>query len=89
MQQGNKAAGFVITGNTRHVSDSGKDEQRSVTIPDTFTRTFRLLDDDGLVYFHGRQDPKNFDEFGPLDNYGAAYGCATLQYKNDRQWVTL
>jgi len=81
-QDDKKAMGFVITKNTKHVSDSGKAVFRKVIVPDNFKQEFRLLDDDDLVYFYGFQSTK-YDEFSPLDNYGVDYGCTTLQYKHD------
>lgn len=56
---------------------------------------FRLLDDDGAVYFSGLLDGKAFDDapdyvaFEPLDGFGAAFGCVELQYKQDGNWITL
>ena len=56
---------------------------------------FRLLDDDGNVYFTGLLEREAFDNapdyvaFEPLDAFGAAYGCTELQYKENGHWRTL
>jgi hypothetical protein len=40
---------------------------------------FRLLDDDGEVYYEGRMSELDFD---PLDDYGMPNaGCTELQYR--------
>lgn len=86
-QQNKKEQGFVITFRSEHaVSEK---TIILVPIPPEFTRLFQLLDDDGLVYFRGFQDPVNFDEFAPLDWYGVDYGCTELQYKDGPEWKTL
>ena len=85
-------ASFSITKITKEVSTSGKDEYTHA-LPE-FRKTlakknggifpalfkFRLLDDDGIVYFYGRCTSDS--SFAPLDNYGSAYGCTDIQYKN-------
>jgi hypothetical protein len=56
---------------------------------------FRLLDDDGEVYFTGILERHAFESasedlaFEPLDAFGAAYGCTELQYKDNGHWKTL
>jgi len=56
---------------------------------------FRLLDDDGCVYFAGCLERSDFESadgetaFEPLDGFGAAYGCTELQYKQNGYWKTL
>lgn len=56
---------------------------------------FRLLDDDGEVYFYGRcQDLGQFcadEAFSPLDMIGAGYGCTEMQYRKigETKWETL
>ena len=48
---------------------------------DDFPHSFRLLDDDGEVYFYGNSnDDSSFD---PLDDYGSAFGCTEIQYKSN------
>jgi hypothetical protein len=50
---------------------------------------FRLLDDDGLVYFYGRST--NSSSFLPLDEYGASFGCTSIEYVNyiHERWDSL
>lgn len=56
---------------------------------------FRLLDDDGEVYFIGRcEDLGQLDgdtAFEPLDMIGHVYGCTTMQYRRhaSAKWETL
>lgn len=58
-------------------------------------RRFRLLDDDGILYFSGRQyidpdDASDLAEFGPLDDYGRpGFGAVDLQVRQGGQWVSL
>lgn len=59
--------------------------------------SFRMLDDDGIVYYHGRylkdgDTPGDLSEdaFGPLDDYGTIHaGCVVIQYYRDHRWETL
>ncbi len=58
------------------------------------TTKFRLLDDDGEVYFIGliTDECLNGPEdraFSPLDELGRGYGCTEMQYRNNGQWETL
>lgn len=74
---------FFITKICSAVSDSGKDEYKNQGKSKKGLFKFRLLDDDGEIYFYGYStscDDKN--AFEPLDFYGAAYGCTEIQYKN-------
>lgn len=41
-------------------------------------KRFRVLDDDGVVYFWGVCSSCSFD---PLD-FGEQYGCTSIEYKN-------
>jgi hypothetical protein len=51
---------------------------------------FRLLDGDGVVYYHGLSDSCDDDKaFDPLDYYGPHSGCTEIQYKVNGQWETL
>lgn len=44
---------------------------------------FRLLDDDGEVYFYGYSSSCDDEAaFEPLDCYGEAYGCTAIEYKD-------
>ena len=78
-----KSHGFVITRWMDIISDSDGDVFIDVDRPAEFTQAFQLLDDDGNIYFLGWQDPKNFNEFNPLDFYGQQYGCVSLEYYKD------
>lgn len=48
---------------------------------------FRIRDDDGEIYHYGemldyRDHPSGEWEFAPLDSFGNAYGCTSLEYKD-------
>lgn len=73
---------FFITKNCACISDSGKDERRNKDKSKDGLFKFRLLDDDGEIYFYGYSSSFDDEEaFEPLDYYGAAYGCTEIQYK--------
>ena len=82
---------FCITKWTKEITDSGKDEytgrlprlkekyaEKFGTQPQLFS--FRLLDDDGVIYAYGKST--NHGSFAPLDAYMDVYGCTEIQYKN-------
>jgi len=49
---------------------------------------FRMLDDDGEVYFEGFLYGDNVDLFEPLDDFGMpGYGCTSIETMQDGQWV--
>jgi hypothetical protein len=51
---------------------------------------FRLLDDDGEVYYLGRSDDQDSEAaFAPLDWAADHAGCAEIQYWRDGRWETL
>jgi hypothetical protein len=52
---------------------------------------FRLLDDDGKVYFEGNSDDCDSQRaFAPLDDFGRGYaGCTEIQYFNNGVWCRL
>lgn len=52
--------------------------------------TFRLLDDDGNIYYEGRIAGE-YDGFEPLDDFGMPNaGCVTIQYlSKDGDWEVL
>lgn len=82
---------FFITKICACVSDSGKDEYRNKNKNHQGMHKFRLLDDDGEIYFYGWSET-NDDEaaFLPLDYYGVAYGCTMIEYKNNKgEWGEL
>lgn len=51
---------------------------------------FRMKDDDGNIYYHGRI-VGDYDGFEPLDDFGMGWaGCTTIEYKNtDGNWEVL
>ena len=49
---------------------------------------FRLLDDDGEVYYYGRSS--NSSSFSALDNFGMPNdGCTDIQYLENGKWESL
>lgn len=52
---------------------------------------FRLVDDDGGVYYEGLSDDYSSEEaFAPLDDFGEGYaGCVTIEYFRQGQWEPL
>ena len=90
-------AGFSITKSYVEDSNFGKPVEKFITrgtheqklLLDFGQGTaFKLKDDDGNLYFRG----KCLDDssFSPLDEFGAAYGCTILEYRNnDGTWSIL
>lgn len=72
---------------------SNASEAHLVVVRNGGGRAFRMLDDDGEVYYHGRVtgDSDSADaDFGPLDDYGTPNaGCTEIQYYENHRWVTL
>lgn len=56
-------------------------------------REFRMLDDDGIVYYHGKvwySENVNEDDGNPLDDFGTPNaGAVTLQYKENGEWKSV
>jgi hypothetical protein len=53
------------------------------------TLKFRLLDDDGEIYFFGYMTPTQSEAlFAPLDEFGEAYGCTEIQIL-ENGWQTV
>ena len=53
---------------------------------------FRLLDDDGTLYYEGIADKTVYDTeegFEPLDEFGIGAGCTEIQYFENGKWETL
>jgi len=52
---------------------------------------FRLLDDDGEVYYEGVSDDcASQRAFDPLDDFGSGYaGCTEIHYFSDDKWNPL
>lgn len=72
---------FKITKHCKSVTDDDKDKTVCKK-PLLLNEKFRLLDDDGNIYFYGYSDDSS--DFDPLDYYGTSYGCTAIQYKNDK-----
>jgi hypothetical protein len=59
------------------------------------TRLFRLLDADGEVYAEGlilvpAGEEGGLLDFSPLDDFGEPnWGCTSIEYREDGQWVRL
>ena len=76
---------FFITKNCACISDSGKDEYRNKGCNHEGMFKFRLLDDDGEIYFYGYSSSCDDEAaFEPLDCYGEAYGCTMIEYKDPK-----
>lgn len=77
------------------VSGPHQAKPEEVTRAANFGRVFRMLDDDGIVYYHGRiltiERPGGEEDFIPLWEFGTPdSGCTDIQYKNaEDEWVTL
>lgn len=52
---------------------------------------FRLLDDDGEIYYEGVSDDCNSERaFAPLDDFGKGYaGCTEIHYFDGHVWNQL
>ena len=52
---------------------------------------FRMYDDDGILYYEGRNNTSDDDNaFGPLDDFGAPNaGCTSIRYLVKGRWETL
>ena len=54
---------------------------------------FRLLDDDGEVYYEGRivgaLDSEQHSGFEPLEDLGYATGCTEIHYFENGRWARL
>lgn len=52
---------------------------------------FRMLDDDGEVYYLGQSNDADSEAaFAPLDDYGMPNaGCTEIQYLRNGRWETL
>lgn len=90
---------FCITKWCKSITDSGKDEYTGALarmktklkglygeVPPLYS--FRLLDDDGIVYAYGSASECDTESaFYPLDRYADFYGCTEIQYKNPETGV--
>lgn len=84
---------YCITKWCKSITDDHKDQythrlkrmknrliEKSGFVPTLFS--FRLLDDDGIVYAYGKSTDDS--SFAPLDRYMYDYGCTEIQYKNPK-----
>ena len=72
---------------------SNRDEPEAIEKIKVKGKKFRLLDDDGNIYFYSK-GLTDFGEnaFNPLDRFGGpGYGCTDIQYKNAEtgEWESL
>ena len=76
----------IYTGRLPKMKEALKYENNGV-LPPLFS--FRLLDDDGIVYAYGKCTDDS--SFAPLDVYGDAYGMTMIEYKNPetKEWEEL
>ena len=74
--------------NREHPEDMRKMPIESDTSVKDTPYKFRLLDDDGEVYYYGVSS--NSSSFAPLDDFGMPNdGCTEIQYKKNGVWETL
>jgi hypothetical protein len=54
-------------------------------------RRFRMLDDDGEIYYEGVSDDCDSERaFEPLDDFGEGYaGCTQIHYFDGQSWKQL
>ena len=77
------------------INSADNDKEVSTETPTYFFslgHKFRLLDDDGVIYFIGYCITDMDEEaFNPLDGIGASYGCTSIQYlkPGTDEWETL
>jgi hypothetical protein len=72
--------------------DAGRSVGRGNTTdnPASLPHAFRLLDDDGEVYYLGRSDDASSQAaFAPLDWAEGYSGCTTIEYRERNRWVVL
>jgi hypothetical protein len=80
---------------TKDLTDGKKLGTRSCDFDEAKTvllrHRFRLLDDDGEVYYEGLSDDCNSQQaFAPLDDFGRGYaGCTEVQYFQSGRWDPL
>lgn len=69
-----------INGRSRVYGNASPEEAR------VYKYCFRLKDADGKIYAYGHSSRENFV---PLDEYGRALGCVTIEYMNNGKWCPL
>lgn len=90
---GTRSAGTTLP----KLKGTGKTTKEIATLAraEGMTQRFRMLDDDGQVYYEGYMVPfedhdDNSDGFEPLDDFGMPNsGCTELQYWDKTGWTTL
>jgi hypothetical protein len=65
---------------------AGRNRTERLAVAPSLPFEFRLLDDDGNVYYVGRANDQDFD---PLDWAKGYAGCTEIQFRNGKQWETL
>lgn len=101
--------GFIITKDVLEKVNYALDDPKAVIGPRSVTteteaklrngegQRFRLLDDDGILYYEGlfiddseAEGWEDDAEFQPLDAYGRPNaGAVTIKYLENGQWVAL
>ena len=62
---------------------------KGATVDKNEGQAFRLKDDDGEVYYHGRIKG-DYSGFEPLTDFGMPYaGCTTVELREGSKWVRL
>ena len=81
---------------TKDLVDDGKDVGTSsrnydVAKSDRVKFPFRMLDDDGNLYYEGLSDDCNSEKgFAPLDDFGVGNaGCTEIHYLSGGRWQQL
>ena len=77
-------ASWIITEDK--INEGQYDNEASGDI-DKCVHKFRLLDDDGEVYFYGKSG--NSSSFDPLDEFGGGFGCTDIQYLENGRYESL
>jgi len=84
---------WIITNDI--VGDGEKAGTRSCNFEDAqpalLKHRFRLLDDDGEIYYEGLSDDSDSQRaFAPLDDFGRGYaGCTEIDYFDGQTWKQL
>jgi len=68
------------------VGNCGRSREERLAAAPALPLMFRLLDDDGNVYYGGQADA---DGFAPLDWAQCYAGCTSIQFKRGERWETL
>ena len=81
---------------TKDLVDDGKcvgvcSRSYDVSKAPSLEHRFRLLDDDGEVYYEGNSDDcSSWKAFDPLDDFGRGHaGCVEIRYLSASRWQPL